>query len=231
MRNGRGRTLVGFRRVVCGLAPLLALLGSVTCGGAQQDTAAAVAPTAVPRASAAAAVLSETTTPEPTAQSVPDCRTLTPTPAQTEGPYYKAGSPERTILWEPGMAGTRLLITGFVVDTDCRPIAGAWLDFWQADADGRYDNDGFRLRGHQYTDERGRFTLVTVVPGLYPGRTRHIHVKVRAPGGPVVTTQLYLPDEPGNRRDGIFNPALVLRDMRQIGDGSLHATFTFVLTR
>ena len=60
------------------------------------------------------------------------------------------------------MGGTRLLITGSVVNTDCRPIAGAWLDFWQgADDAGRYDNDGYTLRGHQYTDEHGRFTLET----------------------------------------------------------------------
>src|SRR3712207_6926313 len=50
------------------------------------------------------------------------------------------------------------------VDTRCRPVAGALLDFWQADARGEYDNSGFRLRGHQFADSRGRYRLRTVVP-------------------------------------------------------------------
>jgi len=60
-------------------------------------------------------------------------------------------------------------------------VGGALLDFWQADAAGDYDNTGFRLRGHQFSGADGRFRLATVVPGLYPGRTRHIHVKVQRP--------------------------------------------------
>lgn len=210
----------------------LALVGAVLLGGAcglAGDGTGAVPESATPAPLAAASP--EDTGQESVTEPTVDCTALTPTPAQTEGPYYKPGSPERTSLLEPGMAGTRLVITGFVVDSECRPIAGAWLDFWQADAGGRYDNSGYTLRGHQYTDERGRFTLETVVPGLYPGRTRHIHVKVQRPGGSVLTTQLYLPDEPGNSRDGIFRPELVLREVQQAGDGSLSATFTFVLTR
>jgi protocatechuate 3,4-dioxygenase beta subunit len=158
---------------------------------------------------------------------------LAPTPAcddhgdvtheQTEGPYFKPDSPERTKLREDGVAGERLLVTGTVVDTACRPIKRALLDFWQADGDGQYDNEGFRLRGHQYTDSRGRFTLDTVKAGLYPGRTRHIHVKVQRPHGQVVTTQLYFPGEPQNQSDGIFDEALLM-DV----SGS-KATFGFVL--
>ncbi len=158
-----------------------------------------------------------------------DCANLVVTPAQTEGPYFKSGSPERTSLIEPGTTGTRLTLTGYVVDTNCRPVAGALLDFWQADGSGAYDNSGYTLRGHQYTDENGRFELETVVPGPYPGRTRHIHVKVQAPGGSVLTTQLYFPDEPGNGRDGIFRPETVLQNVQQAPNGSMIATFTFVL--
>ena len=150
-----------------------------------------------------------------------------PTPSQTEGPYFKAGAPRRSSLLEPGVGGVRLTVTGTVRGNDCAPIAGARLDFWQADAEGGYDNAGFRLRGHQLTGADGRYRLETVVPGLYPGRTRHIHVRVEATGYPVLTTQLYFPDEPGNRRDGIFRPALVMtvRD----GAGGKQATFDFVL--
>jgi protocatechuate 3,4-dioxygenase beta subunit len=150
------------------------------------------------------------------------------TPPQTEGPYYTRNSPERTTLLEPGMAGTRIVLTGSVVDTACRPIPRALVDFWQADDGGAYDNVGYRLRGHQFTDDAGRYSLETVVPGLYPGRTRHFHVKVQAPNQPVLTTQLYFPDEPRNARDGIFSPELLLA-VQDAPDGSKLAGFDFVL--
>src|SRR5437660_786651 len=86
----------------------------------------------------------------------------TPTPSETEGPYYKSGSPERTSLREPGLAGTPLTITGYVFSTACQPIAHAWLDFWHADSNGNYDNAGFKLRGHQFTDKQGRYHLETI---------------------------------------------------------------------
>jgi protocatechuate 3,4-dioxygenase beta subunit len=151
-----------------------------------------------------------------------------PTPAQTEGPYFATGSPERTSLLEPGLAGDRLTVTGTVLTTGCQAVRRALLDFWQANAAGEYDNEGYRLRGHQFTDARGRFRLATVVPGLYPGRTRHIHVRVQAPDRPVLTTQLYFPDEPANDRDGIFRPELLLGDLRRSGSDQ-RASFTFVL--
>lgn len=131
------------------------------------------------------------------------------TPALTEGPYFKARSPERTSLLEPGVKGVKIIVAGYVLSTTCQPVARALLDFWQADGEGAYDNVGYRLRGHQFTDEMGRYTLETVYPGIYPGRTRHIHLKVQAPNGPVLTTQLFFPGEPGNLRDRIFNTALV----------------------
>ena len=100
------------------------------------------------------------------------------------------------LLVEPGMPGRRLALEGFVVTRSCRPVFGALLDFWHADAIGEYDNKGFRLRGHQFADALGRYRLSTILPGLYPGRTRHVHVKVRMPSGRLLTTQLYFPGEP-----------------------------------
>ena len=146
-----------------------------------------------------------------------------PTPEQTEGPYFTPDSPERASLLEAGMAGDRLTLAGTVLATDCRPVRRALLDFWQADAGGQYDNQGYRLRGHQFTDAEGRFRLETIVPGLYPGRTRHIHVKVQAPDRPVLTTQLYFPGEAANDSDGIFRQELLL----DVAGG--RASFTFVL--
>ena len=150
-----------------------------------------------------------------------------PTQAQTEGPYYTPNTPRRSNLVTAGVRGTALLVTGDVVDTQCRPVRGALVDFWQADAAGRYDNEGYRLRGHQFADGRGRFALRTIVPGLYPGRTRHIHVKVQRPHGKILTTQLYFPGEPRNRTDGIFDSALLM-DVRSAGSGR-RARFRFVL--
>jgi len=149
------------------------------------------------------------------------------TPSQTEGPYYKPDTPERSSLLEPSTSGTKLVVTGYVLTVDCKPIAGASLDFWQANDEGQYDNAGYNLRGHEFTDEAGRYSLETILPGLYPGRTRHIHVKVQAPNGPVLTTQLYFPNEPGNNSDSIFNPALIV-DLQDTADGKV-AMFNFVL--
>jgi hypothetical protein len=104
---------------------------------------------------------------------------LAPTVPLTEGPFYKAGSPERTQLAS-------------------------------ADAAGRYDNSGFRFRGHQLTDARGRYILETVMPGEYPGRTEHVHVKLRAPGGKILTTQIFFPGARGNDSDPIFYRSLVI---------------------
>lgn len=158
----------------------------------------------------------------------PTCATARVTPSVTAGPYYKPGSPERTSLLEPGMPGTRIAVTGYVLSTLCRPIAGAWLDFWQANDRGEYDNAGYRLRGHQFTNNAGGYFLETVLPGLYPGRTRHLHVKVRAPNGPILTTQLYFPGEQRNHGDAIFNPGLVVT-MQDLADGHV-ALFNFVVS-
>lgn len=149
------------------------------------------------------------------------------TPPQTAGPFYKPSSPKRSLLVEPGMKGTKILVQGYVRSTHCHPVRGALVDFWQADAAGVYDNIGYKLRGHQYTDDSGRYSLETVLPGLYPGRTRHFHVRVQAPNRPILTTQLYFPGEPQNQRDSIFNDKLLLT-MRQNGRENL-ATFDFVL--
>lgn len=150
-----------------------------------------------------------------------------PTIAQTEGPYFTPSSPERASLVEAGMAGTLLTVTGRVLDRRCQPITRALLDFWQCDDAGRYDNAGFRLRGHQFSDANGQYRLATIVPGVYPGRTRHIHVKVQAANQPVLTTQLYFPDEPPNLNDGIFHESLLLA-MTNAG-GSRTGRFDFVL--
>lgn len=179
---------------------------------ASTPTAAPAGTDALPPSPSPAGATSAPPAAAPTLAPTPACGDDDddPTPAQTEGPYYTPNTPARASLLEPGMAGTRLVVSGQVLTTGCQPVAGALLDFWHADDAGVYDNAGYRLRGHQFADDQGRYQLETIVPGLYPGRTRHIHVKVQAPNGPVLTTQLYFPDEAANASDGIYAAALVM---------------------
>jgi protocatechuate 3,4-dioxygenase beta subunit len=151
-----------------------------------------------------------------------------PTPELTEGPYFSSGSPRRRSLLGSGVTGTRLTLTGYVLTTACKPVRRAKLDFWQADASGEYDNDGYRLRGHQFTDSAGRYRLETIIPGLYTGRTKHIHLKVQAPGRDVLTTQLFFPGVSGNRGDRLFDSDLLVRRWRRAGSRRT-ARFDFVL--
>ena len=133
-----------------------------------------------------------------------------PTRQQTAGPFFLPHSPQRASLLEPGINGTKIVLTGRVLSTRCRAVSGALLDFWHANDAGEYDVEGFRLRGHQFADSEGRYRLKTIVPGLYPGRTRHFHVTVQPPNGPILTTQLYFPGEPRNVRDFLFDRRLLM---------------------
>src|SRR5262245_5294116 len=152
------------------------------------------------------------------AAGLPEQLRLTPTcaddddltPAQTEGPYFTPGSPEKRNFARDAPGGERMTIAGYVLTANCKPVEKARVELWHADQTGTYDNSGFKLRGHQFTDTEGRWWFDTIVPGLYPGRTRHYHLKVQRPGRDVLTTQLYFPGEPENDRDRLFDPALLL---------------------
>ena len=200
-------------RIRVGLLPILSVILLLTACGAEPS----FGPVASSRSSPAASA----------SDGGPAGCSGQPTPAQTEGPYFKPGSPARASLVEAGMAGTRLTLTGRVLIRTCQPVNGARLDFWQADASGSYDNSGYRLRGNQTTGSDGRYALNTVVPGEYPGRTEHIHVKVQAPGGVMLTTQLYFPGVSRNQQDSIFDSRLLLK-VAQSATG-LAGTFNFVL--
>src|ERR1700754_4460118 len=152
------------------------------------------------------------------------------TPAQTEGPFFRAGSPGRPDLVEPGSKARQVELTGFVLTRGCNPVARAVVDLWHADERGAYDNKGFRYRGRVYTDEKGRYRIRTIVPALYPGRTRHYHANVAAGGRLLLTTQLYFPDEPGNRKDGLFRKELLMQVAKSSGkDAASAARFDFVI--
>ncbi len=158
------------------------------------------------------------------------CRVITAD--NIEGPYFVPDSPTRNDIADAGVTGTRLEISGRVVDTRCAPIAGAVLDFWQADADGNYDDEGFVLRGHQFTDADGRYRLGTIIPGRYLDggsyRPAHIHVKVAADGFPLLTTQLYFVGDPYNDSDPWYLSSLAMT-LADGPDDSRTALFDFIL--
>jgi len=122
------------------------------------------------------------------------------TPEQTEGPYYIAGEKVRRTITD-GRPGTPLTLHLQVVNAStCKPIKGAAVDIWHADAVGVYSGFGQGagnrtfMRGIQRTDAKGVATFRTVYPGWYMGRTVHVHVKVHLGGRVVHTGQLYFPD-------------------------------------
>ena len=147
----------------------------------------------------------------------------------TAGPFYTPRTPRRANLREPGTKGAPLVLEGLVLTPDCRPVAGAVVDIWHSDERGRYDNEGFRYRGHQFTDAAGAYRFETIRPTRYRGRTAHIHVKVQGETTPVLTTQIYFPDlEATNARDFIFREDLVMR-LDRAGGGEWRGRFDFVL--
>jgi protocatechuate 3,4-dioxygenase beta subunit len=199
------------------------------CSGPSPAAATAVPPSSVPTASGGTTPEASPAVTSAVQAGAPACAApASQTPEVTEGPYFKAGSPERSSLLDNGMSGTKLTLTGYVLTSDCKPVDHALLDFWQADAQGQYDNAGYTLRGHQFTDANGRFQLVTVVPGEYPGRTEHIHVKIQAPNGPVLTSQLFFPGVADNSSDGIYNPALLI-NIQSSSSSEVQATYTFIV--
>jgi protocatechuate 3,4-dioxygenase beta subunit len=145
-----------------------------------------------------------------------------------EGPYYIEGSPERRSVAAPGTNGSKLILEGCVLDVNGNAIPGPWLDFWQADGHGKYDNRAFNLRGHQFADGEGCYRLETVRPHEYLMRSPHLHAKVRASAtAPILTTQLFFPGEKTNATDYLFEGRTLL-DIKDIPGGQ-QARFDFVI--
>lgn len=170
---------------------------------------------------------------EPTVARIPDptpipCSGMLTSPNQ-EGPFYSPGSPERSSLIEEGMPGIPVIILGRVFNQDCNPIPGAKLDFWLADVDGEYDNIGYRLRGHVYTDREGNYTLESIEPTTYTGRPPHIHVKVfSSDGEEMLTTQMYFAGSEGSA-DVSAAPDLLVTYLEPDEDGKMQVIFNFVV--
>jgi protocatechuate 3,4-dioxygenase beta subunit len=171
----------------------------------------------------AAAVFAAAARPAPVATR---CNGFAVTPGQIGGTHFKA-SPLRHSVLEPGIRGTRITLSGYVLTSACKAIRGARVDFWQADENGAYDDKGSRLRGYQLTDARGRYWFRTILPGPYANRTRHLHVTVRARGERTVTTMLYFPGVALNAKDPFIDRRLIVR--LRIVKRQFQARFDFVL--
>jgi protocatechuate 3,4-dioxygenase beta subunit len=140
------------------------------------------------------------------------------TPSQTEGPYYPVAIPKDSdfdllkngsLVYGKGAAGW---LSGTVSDLEGRPVRGAVVEIWQADADGRYDHPGdgsradpaFQAFGRVAVDADGAYRFRTIKPVPYTGRTPHIHFKVKLSGRELLTSQLYVQGDPGNARDFLW---------------------------
>ena len=129
------------------------------------------------------------------------------TQAIEEGPYYLSSTPTRSDVTD-GQEGKALTLSFSVLDTSCKPIKGARVDIWYANAQGVYSgvasrgddlgagvNSGNFLRGTQITNAKGVVTFKGIYPGWYPARTVHIHEKIWVGGKEVLTTQTFFTDK------------------------------------
>ncbi len=115
-------------------------------------------------------------------------------------------------------------LVGHVRDLRGDPISNAVVEIWHCDTQGRYahvgNNNGgaadadFQGYGAVRAGADGSYRFRTIIPGVYPGRVRHIHANIHAEDRPTLTTQMYFPDEPGNARDVLFRrvPSDAARD-------------------
>jgi len=147
------------------------------------------------------------------------------TEADILGPYFREGAPFRGKVTPPLEPGEPLVIWGRVLGLDtAAAVRGTVVHVWQANADGRYDNDDpqqpvatgvFVNRARLAVDETGYYEYETIHPGRYktgPNQWRpsHIHYHVTAPGYAPLTTQLYFAGDPENERDRFVKPSLIV---------------------
>jgi len=177
------------------------------------------------------------------------------TPKQVLGPYYLENAPllEDGQLAKPDEEGDRLTLTGTVRDVDGNPIAGALLDWWQADAKGRYGafdlppRTNMNLRGRMHAKDDGTYTLRTVVPapytiphkgptgrlleaiGRHPWRPAHIHLIASRDGYQPLVTQIYFQGDKYIESDAVRAARSDLALPLEKADGGYRASFDVVL--
>lgn len=147
---------------------------------------------------------------------------LVRTPSQTDGPFYPDKMPLDTdndlLVINDGITpavGTITHFSGRILDAKGNPLRNAVVEIWQVDNHGAYLHPGsdnrdkqdknFQGFGRFLTGTKGEYYFRTIKPVPYPGRTPHIHVKVKVKGRPNFSTQCYIKGHPGNAKDGILN--------------------------
>lgn len=147
------------------------------------------------------------------------------------GPFYLSGPPEMPLGSDISTSGKgdAMIVEGTVRDSAGKPIAGAWVDTWQADAEGIYDvqraTNGapdLDLRARFRTDAEGRFWFRSITPCYYPvpddgpvgemlkaqgrhaNRPAHVHFMIGAPGYQTLVTHLFIADSPYIDSDVVF---------------------------
>lgn len=173
---------------------------------------------------------------------------LRPTPAQTEGPFYPLVMPadaDYDLLRNGALdypEGQRVWLEGSVADLAGRPLAGAQVEIWQCDHAGHYHHPGdgdladkrFQGFGRVTVAADGSYRFRTIRPVRYSGRTPHIHAKVRLGNNELLTTQVYVANDPGNPHDSLWrglstaDRAALTVDFAPGGDG-LRASFPIVV--
>jgi len=178
-------------------------------------------------------------------------KALAATPRDAEGPFYPRTFPADVdadllrVAGRPRVArGTPLRLSGRVLGTDGKPLAGATLELWQCDVEGTYhhvgasgpQDDDFQGYGRAIADAEGAWAFTTIRPVPYGGRPAHLHFRIAHPRSRTLTTQLYLKGESSESGMGGFFSRE--RDRLEIAPvqaqaarepGALAATYTFVL--
>jgi protocatechuate 3,4-dioxygenase beta subunit len=146
---------------------------------------------------------------------------LVKTPRQTEGPFYPDKLPLDTdndlLIVNDAITpavGEISHVSGRILDASGKPLSGYVVEIWQCDSGGAYlhsktGNAGkkdanFQGFGRFTTGSTGEYYFRTIKPVPYPGRTPHIHFKIKKGGKEVLTTQMYIKGHPGNEKDGIW---------------------------
>jgi len=146
---------------------------------------------------------------------------LVRTPKQAEGPFYPDKLPLDTdndlLIVNDGITpaiGEITHLTGRILDLGGAPLKNAVVEIWQCDAAGAYLHTGsdngkkrdknFQGFGRFTTDSKGQYYFRTIKPVPYPGRSPHIHFKIKRGGKELLTTQMYIKGHPGNERDFIY---------------------------
>ena len=119
------------------------------------------------------------------------------------GPFYRENAPTRADLTYEGLEGTVVNLKGSVFDEDCNtPLEGACVEIWHCNTEGDYDNksDKFLQRAKWYTDEQGKYSFKTILPGKYLNgsqyRPAHIHCRVTSKNNKELISQLYFQGDP-----------------------------------